>query len=197
MNWEWQRDDAAWVDLGELVPSASGSALRGDVRSDGGSEWFAPPFVARYLVEVGPDWLTQSATLSVTFDDGTTTAIGVSRDTDGTWVVDGQPAPALDGATDVDIYLTPATNLMPIRRLGAEVGASVEIVAAFLGPADDDPARWTAIPSRQRYTRLSPAEVLFESIEPDGSVGFEARLAVTADGVRRYGDHWHATDRSD
>lgn len=48
----------------------------------------------------------------------------VCRGDSGIWRVNGVPDPGLTACEDVDIGATPATNTLPIRRMGLEVGAS-------------------------------------------------------------------------
>jgi uncharacterized protein len=76
-------------------------------------------------------------------------SIDMSADGLGGWSVEGTERADLHGCTDVDLEFTPATNTLPIRRLGLEPGQSAEIEAA-----------WVRVPSLgversvQRYERL-------------------------------------------
>ncbi|MET3469041.1 putative glycolipid-binding domain-containing protein [Microbacterium sp. 1262] len=92
---------------------------------------------------------------------------------DGVWSVDGEERPDLAGATDIDITATPATNALPIRRLGPAVGGRADVEVA-----------WVQVPSldvalgRQRYTRVGPRAYCFESRDRD----FRRTLTVDDDG---------------
>src|SRR5262249_58793699 len=93
--------------------------------------------------------------------------------------VDGSMTPALDGCVDVDFGWTPATNTLPIRRLGLGVGAAATIRAAWVRFPELD-----LLALDQTYTRLADDRWRYAS----GT--FEAELVVDpATGVvRRYGD---------
>jgi uncharacterized protein len=88
---------------------------------------------------------------------------------EGEWRVDGVLRPELSGCTDLDLSLSPATNALPINRLGLDVGAAVEIRAAWvLFP------RLEVVPARQRYTRVAERTYRFEGLDSD----FTASLQV-------------------
>jgi hypothetical protein len=72
--------------------------------------------------------------------------------------MDGQAVAELKGCVDVDLGVTPSTNTLPIHRLELEVGASAEIVAAWIRFPELD-----IIPAAQRYTRLADRQYLYES----------------------------------
>lgn len=92
----------------------------------------------------------------------------------GRWEVDGQDNPRLAGCLDVDLGFTPATNLLPLRRLALEVGQAAEAPAAWLAfPA----MQFTVLP--QRYKRLSLTEYDYES----PSLGYRATLQVSSIGA--------------
>ncbi|HEX2164637.1 MAG TPA: putative glycolipid-binding domain-containing protein, partial [Thermoanaerobaculia bacterium] len=46
--------------------------------------------------------------------------------------LDGRHVPAADGCLDLDLAFTPATNLLPIRRLALAPGAEAAAPAAWL-----------------------------------------------------------------
>jgi hypothetical protein len=58
------------------------------------------------------------------------------RDGVGGWLVDGSPAPHLDGCFDVDLEASACTNVLPTRRLGLEVGERAEAPAAYVRAVD-------------------------------------------------------------
>lgn len=89
------------------------------------------------------------------------------------WRVDGVARPDLADATDIDIVATPATNTLPIRRLGLPVGGRAEIQVAWVSVPELD-VRLAA----QRYTRVGPRAYCYESA--DG--GFRRTLTVDGDG---------------
>ena len=113
------------------------------------------------------------------FDQRTLT---VERSTKGVWTVDGAPARALKGCTDIDLGCSPSTNTLPIRRLRLGVGASSTIQAAWvLFPALE------VVKAAQTYTRLDEFTYRYDSGD------FTAELTVDEDGlVARYAD-WQRT----
>ena len=48
------------------------------------------------------------------------------------WTLNGVKESAVDGCIDLDLNFSPATNLLPIRRLNLEIGQSAEVKAAWL-----------------------------------------------------------------
>jgi uncharacterized protein len=95
----------------------------------------------------------------------------------GTGVAGGSPRPvpaaieipAVAGCLDVDLAFSPATNILPLRRLDLAVGESREMTAAWVRFPD-----LSIEPLAQRYTRLDERRVRYEN--RDGS--FTAELEV-------------------
>jgi hypothetical protein len=126
---------------------------------------------------------TESGHADITTPAGTR-RLELVAGTDRHWRVDGTPVGVLDGCDDVDFGWTPATNTLPIRRLGLTPGASATIRAAWVRFPELD-----VVLSEQTYTRLAEDRWRYAS----GS--FEAELTVDpATGVvQRYGsDLWQA-----
>lgn len=77
----------------------------------------------------------------------------------GHWRLAGGAAlPALDGCKDVDLALTPATNTLPIRRLGLAPYQAADIAVAYV----EFPSLMLR-PVSQRYTRLADRLYRYES----------------------------------
>jgi hypothetical protein len=90
--------------------------------------------------------------------------------------------PAVAGCLDVDLAFTPATNILPLRRLGLAVGESREMTAAWVRFPD-----LSIEPLAQRYTRLDERRVRYES----RGGAFTAELEVDELGlVVRYPPLW-------
>ena len=70
----------------------------------------------------------------------------------GTWWVDDRAQPAVTGAHDIDLSFTPATNLMPLRRLGTE---DLPVAAAWL-----QYPQAKLVPLEQTYARTGLADVM-------------------------------------
>ncbi|HEY8022403.1 MAG TPA: putative glycolipid-binding domain-containing protein [Thermoanaerobaculia bacterium] len=101
---------------------------------------------------------------------------------DGRWLQDGRELPSLAGCLDVDLAITPSTNLLPIRRLNLAVGQSAAVTAAWVRFPD-----LTIEPLPQRYTRLAEGRYRYES--RGGS--FTADLDVDEHGFPiRYPPFW-------
>lgn len=100
------------------------------------------------------------------------------------WRLNGVPAPHLQACGDVDLGWTPATNTIPIRRLGVEVGETATIAAAWVRFPELDVAR-----NIQRYTRLAKDRWRYRS----GDYDFELVTDPTSGLVISYGDDlWRA-----
>ena len=90
------------------------------------------------------------------------------------WRLNGEPAAGVDGCLDVDLGFTPATNLLPIRRLALGIGEAADAPAAYLSfPA----LRLRTIP--QRYQRTGRHTYAYES----RTFGYAATLTVTRHGA--------------
>jgi hypothetical protein len=113
--------------------------------------------------------------------------ISIKRDGEN-WTANGVDIPAVAGCLDVDLGFSPATNLLPIRRLGLKVGESAAVRAA-----------WVHFPEltvqllEQTYTRLADDKYRYES----GGGSFRRELKVDDKGfVLEYPDLWYAESRT-
>ena len=138
-----------------LTPLPDGTLLRGEVAD------------ARYEVELDASWRTRRAEVRTGM-----TALRLSSDGAGRWWRDGAPAEGLGGCLDVDLELTPATNLLPIRRLFPAIGEVVDVTAAWVR---SDAA--TIEPLDQRYERTGATTWRY------ASGAFEATIEVDDDGL--------------
>jgi uncharacterized protein len=97
----------------------------------------------RYEIEHDGAWVTRAGTV-----EGLTGRVSVAADA-GTWRVNGEPRPDLDGCLDLDLEVSACTNSLPVRRLGLAIGDRAEA-----------PAAWVRIPDlrverlEQSYRRL-------------------------------------------
>jgi len=87
----------------------------------------------------------------------------------GVWRNNGEPMPALDGCSDVDLGISPSTNALPINRLRMAVGETKTIRAAWVRFPECD-----VIAAEQSYERLDAARYRYKSL----SSGFTALLDV-------------------
>jgi hypothetical protein len=82
------------------------------------------------------------------------------------------------------VAFTPATNLLPVRRLGLKTGQEAEVKAAWLRFPT-----FTLEPLDQRYRRIDAVTYHYES----NGGSFVRDLVVSPVGfVRRYPDLWQA-----
>ena len=139
------------------------------------------PCHLRYQIEVDEYWHTRSAVVQGWF--GTTPVnLRVQADRDHRWLLNDNLVPAVTGALDIDLAFTPATNLLPIRRLALPVGASAPVVAAWLRFPDLE-----LRPLEQVYRHA--AEHAYDYSSAGGS--FRALLSVTPHGfVTHYPGLW-------
>lgn len=137
----------------------------------------ARPFRARYVVECDAGFTVRRVRLEVLEEPAR--VMEVRADGRGHWTDGAGGSLPLDGCVDIDIYPSPFTNTLPIRRLtDAVVGRPVALrVAWVLLPA------LTIEVSRQEYTLLereaAGSRWRFRGVDSD----FTAELAVDRQGV--------------
>jgi hypothetical protein len=105
--------------------------------------------------------------------DGARGHIRMDRDTHGHWQVNGHVARDLESCTDVDFGFSPATNLMPAKRVMTAPAGVLDITAAWLLFPSLELVR-----SEQRYTRLREDRIRYE-----GENGYVNELGVDASGL--------------
>ena len=109
--------------------------------------------------------------------------IALARDAKGAWTVDGKPARALKGCTDVDLGCSPSTNTLPIRRLRLRPRRrSQTIQAAWIRFPELE-----VVKAAQTYTRLDEFTYRYAS----GT--FQAELTVDDDGLVAAYAEWRRT----
>lgn len=108
----------------------------------------------------------------------------IERDAMGRWTLNGKDVPEVEGLVDIHLGFTPATNTLPIRRLGLAIGKTAEVVAAWFDPVDH-----SLKPLRQTYRRTAADR--YHYAVPDH--GFETELTVDGFGaVTNYPGYWDA-----
>jgi hypothetical protein len=159
----WQRLDVPGLEYCRLWSVPDGFRFEGTVIVNEGA-----PLRVDYEVGCSPAWETRSAAISLISGDTTR---------DLRLAVEGPGLAGLAGCADVDVSLTPATNTLPIRRLGLldlPVGESREVTAAWV----DFPGL-SVEPLPQRYTRLARGRFAYES----GGGDFRTELEVDDAGL--------------
>ena len=77
--------------------------------------------------------------------------VHLEADGEGRWLVDGAPAPALDGCVDVDLEASACTNTLPVHRVAFAAGEPVEAPAAYVRALDVGTMRLDQV-----YTLVAP-----------------------------------------
>jgi uncharacterized protein len=171
----WQRMDEVSTEYFGLWKDADGWQLRGTVVA----ALDATPVKIRYGVICDGVWETKAVHIAVRRESAEEPLHFAVGD-DGQWATRGGPIPLAGRFADVDISLTPATNTLPIRRLGLEVGESAEVKAMWVGLPSGE-----LEPLAQIYTRIDTNLYQYQS----GS--FQANIEVDELGlVTRYADMW-------
>ena len=132
--------DGGWKVLGVSLFFSQGSACRLD-----------------YEIDCDQQWITRS-----TFVDGWVgdrmISVGIERSDGGHWRLNGGACEAVTGCVDIDLSFSPATNLLPIRRLALPQGATASVRAAWLRFPT-----FTLEPLEQSYTRIGSGCYRYES----------------------------------
>lgn len=139
------------------------------------------PYRVMYSVHCDDRWRTRGVHVT-TIHGNDHRQLQLESDGAGNWLRGGEPANEFAGLLDVDLSITPATNTLPIRRLGLEVGQEAAVEAAWI--------RFPALeltPLPQRYRRTGHGSYQYESRGGE----FTASLDVDHEGmVVRYGELW-------
>ncbi len=174
----WRRSDAVETDEQCTVSIRdSGLSLVGTViGSEGGR-----PVRVEYRVLTDAKGLTTAVHVRDLrgFEQRT---IALARDAKGAWTIDGKPARALKGCTDVDLGCSPSTNTLPIRRLRLGLGATQTIQAAWIRFPELE-----VVKAAQTYSRLDEFTYRYAS----GT--FQAELSVDDDGLVAAYAEWMRT----
>ncbi|MGH9459115.1 MAG: putative glycolipid-binding domain-containing protein [Thermoanaerobaculia bacterium] len=123
-----------------------------------------------YHIDCAGDWTTRGGVVTGWIGSR---AIFVRLEADaGAWKLNGEPQPDVRGCIDLDLNFSPATNLLPIRRLDLAVGERADVRAAWL--------RFPNLqlePLAQAYVRTGESTYRYES-----ATGFTADLRVDENG---------------
>jgi uncharacterized protein len=123
----WRRLDVPGHEEARIEQTTGGWHLTGQVEAEEASVRAQ----LRYVIECDRDWRTRRAVVT-----GSASAAPIRfefvADGEGHWSLNGAPLPLVEGALDIDLGFTPATNLLPIRRLDLAVGEHREIRTAWL-----------------------------------------------------------------
>jgi len=134
-----------------------------------------------YVVRLDEGWHTLSADIAGAHD-GRDIQARIIRD-NGVWQVNETAQDDVENATDLDLSFTPATNLMPLRRLFASASETLDAAAAWLRYPG-----FSLSPLDQTYARTGlPDVVSYAARQSD----YATRLTVDRSGfVTFYPDLW-------
>jgi uncharacterized protein len=130
-------------------------------------------WAVEYSIELRPDGTTSAARVRCRDADGVH-EVAIAADGAGAWVVDGAPAPQVDGCLDVDLEASALTNAFPVARLALAVGEEADAPAAYVRGPDLRVERL-----EQRYARVGEREYDYEA----PAFEFAARLVYGDDGL--------------
>jgi hypothetical protein len=178
----WRRLDLPGHDAATVVEGPAGAELRGMAvfQDEAGAS------ALHYAVRCDPGWQTTGARISG-WHGAQPVDLIIARDTAGRWSLNGAVCPDVAECVDLDLVFTPATNLLPLRRLDLRVDETAEVRSAWLTwPAV------TLIPLTQRYVRQSATTYGYEAELP-GNEKFAGVLQVDSYGwVLDYSGLWQA-----
>jgi hypothetical protein len=175
----WRRLDVEGHDCCRLSPVDDGWSIEGVATFLHESQ----PTCLRYRVSCDKGWRTRNATVSGWLGD-MPIELEIGRSANGAWQINGVDQDAPAELVDLDLGFTPATNILPIRRLALSVGQET--------PA---PATYLAFPALhleqldQSYRRLGDSRYAYAAPRFD----YEATLEVAEIGfITVYPGLWEA-----
>jgi hypothetical protein len=120
-------------------------------------------WAVEYAIEVNAAWATRSARIRGRSAGGFRSTL-LEADGAGHWLIDGEPAPHLDGCLDVDLEASAMTNALPVRRMALPVSAAAAAPAAYVRAVglaverlEQTYARASDESTGQRYDYTAPA----------------------------------------
>lgn len=170
----WAGDSTEYLTLKERGGIISAESV---IISEAGEH----PYAARYAIECDTGWRVRSVGVSLF---GEQNGIRLLSDGRGGWTDGSGTLSGLKGAIDVDIFPTPFTNTIPVRRLNLSAGQSADIIAAYITLPEmsitADPQRYTCVEPFKLYRFESPDSPFKCDIEVD-----EEGLVVSYPGLFR------------
>jgi hypothetical protein len=165
----WRRLDAPGHDACQFLSGPDGHTLRGT------AVFMEAKRICALQYEVIADSAFRTRRARVTGSIGKDLVdLRVRGNARAEWTINGAEQPSLAGCVDLDLGFTPATNLLPLRRLALRVGEEAQAPAAYLAFPR---IKFHVLP--QRYKRLSRTEYDYES----PTAGYRGTLQVGPNGV--------------
>lgn len=173
---EWALEQERGEETFDLLRTDTGYRLKGVIEASKDGD----PVHVTYQIDCDPGWRTRAVHIEVD-QSGAHRVAHLETDGQGNWRGNLPNIDKICGCIDVDLEYTPATNLLPLRRLRLRPGASAEIRTVWVRFPE-----LNVQPLRQTYTQLSEHRVRYES-----ETGFQADIEVDAWGLAiQYGEIW-------
>lgn len=124
----WQHRQArTGFEVVYFQPSAGGYRIEGCTAAlEAGKTW-----AVEYTIDLDEAGVTRGARIGGRSAAGPRSAL-LEADGAGRWLVDGVPAPYLDGCLDVDLESSAMTNAFPVRRMRLAPGTRAAAPAAYV-----------------------------------------------------------------
>lgn len=181
LHMRWRRLDVAGREEACIEQTADGWRLTGQL----GTEEGTVRAQLMYAIDCEGDWRTRRTVVTGSVS-GAPIRFEFAADGEGHWTLNGAPLPSVEGALDIDLGFTPATNLLPIRRLDLAVGEGRAVRTVWLRFPE---LRVEAL--EQRYQREAARVFRYDALV-DGE-RFQARLDTDEFGcVLVYEGLWQA-----
>ena len=185
LHMRWRRLDVPGREEARIEQTADGWRLIGQLET----EEATVRAQLIYTIDCEPDWRTRRAVVRGSAS-GVPIRFEFAADGNGHWMLNGVPLPSAEGALDIDLGFTPATNLLPIRRLDLGVGEQAEVRTVWLRFPE---LRVEAL--EQRYKREAARVFRYDALV-DGDQ-FQARLDTDEFGcILLYEGLWEAETAS-
>jgi hypothetical protein len=152
-----------------LSPTAQGWMLHGAVIV---ALKKSQPVRFAYEIRCDSRWQTRRVQVRVTRGARETT-LSLRVDARQRWWQGSRELRRLRGCHDVDLFFSPSTNTLPVRRLRLRLGDSAEVTAAWISSE-----KFVIRRLQQRYTRVARNRYLYES-----ATGFRTEITVDASGL--------------
>lgn len=179
----WRRLDKPGHDACRLMQRDDGWLIKGAAafRHEAGAA------ALNYEIECDPEWRTRQGVVKG-WVGSHRVGLRITRNSTGSWILNGRTVPNLQECVDLDLGFTPATNLPQLRRIELQVGQAAVVPVAWL-----DPPFGSLELLQQHYERRTDQEYWYEAPRFD----YAALLQVSAVGfVQRYPNLWEAEFQS-
>ena len=131
------------------------------------------PVRFEYDVRCDSHWQTRNVQVRATSGARGERTLSLRVDSQQRWWQGGRELKRLRGCYDIDLFFSPSTNTLPIRRLRLAVGESADVTAAWISSE-----KFSIKLLKQRYTRLARNRYRYES-----ATGFRTVITVDACGL--------------